>query len=67
MGDFILLICGMLLVGLVYLMPTLVAVKRDHINMASILALNVLLGWTFLGWVAALVWSFSAQPNNQLR
>ena len=41
-------------------LPVSVAVKRGHPNAAAIFILNLLLGWTFLGWVAALVWSFTA-------
>jgi hypothetical protein len=43
-----------------YLLPAFVAGFRNHPNTAAISALNLLLGWTFLGWVAALVWSLTA-------
>lgn len=42
---------------LVYLLPWFIAAWRDHNNQGAIALLNLLLGWTFLGWVAALVWS----------
>ena len=45
---------------LFYLIPTIIAIFRGHPNMAAIMAVNFLLGWTFLGWVAALVWSVTA-------
>ena len=41
----------------VYLLPWFVAAWRDHNNRAAIALLNLFLGWTFLGWVVALVWS----------
>ena len=44
---------------LCYLLPTLVAILRQHHNRGAIGALNLLLGWTFLGYVIALVWSLS--------
>ncbi len=44
---------------LVYFIPSVVAIKRKHNNSVSILILNIFLGWTFLGWVLALVWSFT--------
>jgi uncharacterized membrane protein YqaE (UPF0057 family) len=40
-----------------YFLPTLVALLRGHHNGVAILVLNALLGWTLLGWVAALVWA----------
>lgn len=44
-----------------YFTPSFVAGAREHPNTTAILALNLLLGWTFLGWVGALVWALTAQ------
>jgi hypothetical protein len=52
------LMMGLLVV--LYFLPSLTAASRGHHNRAAIFALNLLLGWTFLGWVAALVWSLTA-------
>ena len=41
----------------IYLLPTYVAFKRRHNNRIPILLVNLLLGGTFIGWVAALVWA----------
>jgi hypothetical protein len=43
----------------IYFLPTIVAVKRGKRNRTSIIMVNVLLGWTFIGWVVALVWAFA--------
>jgi hypothetical protein len=40
-----------------YFMPTLVAVMRHHRQRLAILMLSLFAGWTFLGWVGALVWA----------
>lgn len=48
----------------IYMAPTINAHNRRHRNTAAIAALNILLGWTFLGWVAALVWSFTDYTNE---
>ena len=45
-----------------YFLPTLIAVLREHHNRLPIFLLNFFLGWTFIGWVAALVWSFTSPP-----
>jgi hypothetical protein len=42
-----------------YWIPTIVAFWRKHPSKAGIEALNFFLGWTFIGWVLALVWAFS--------
>jgi Superinfection immunity protein len=44
----------------VYFVPAIIAFSRNHRNRAAILVLDLLLGWTLLGWVAALVWSLTA-------
>jgi hypothetical protein len=42
-----------------YFVPAVVAVLRKHNNSGAICILNLLLGWTFIGWVVAIVWSFT--------
>jgi hypothetical protein len=42
---------------LVYLLPAIIAEKRKHHYRTAILWLNLLAGWTAIGWIAALVWA----------
>lgn len=50
----------------VYLFPTIIAVLREKDNWLAILFLNVLAGWTFFGWVGALVWAATTNgPSKQ--
>jgi hypothetical protein len=42
---------------LFYFLPTIIAVAGHRRNAFPIFLLNLLLGWTFVGWVIALVWS----------
>ncbi len=44
-----------------YFLPTLIAFLRQHKNKLAIFLLNLLLGWTVLGWVVSLVWSVRAK------
>jgi hypothetical protein len=50
----------------VYFIPSFGAGRRNHRNANAILALNLLLGWTFVGWAIALVWALTANtaPAN---
>jgi hypothetical protein len=48
----------------IYFLPTLVASARNHNNSMAIFALNILLGWTFLGWVIAIVWALAADVKK---
>ncbi|QQP87545.1 superinfection immunity protein [Skermanella sp. TT6] len=51
--------------GLAYLLPAVVADVRRHTDRKFIIALNVFLGWTGFGWLAAFVWSLL--PRRGLR
>jgi hypothetical protein len=44
---------------LIYFIPSMVARKRKHEDFGKILALNFFVGWTFIGWVIALVWALT--------
>ena len=48
-----------LLILLAYFVPTLIALYRSHPNTSAVFFLNLLLGWSILGWVGALVWAVS--------
>ncbi len=46
----------------IYFLPTLIALMRHHHNRLAIFILNLLLGWTLLGWIVAMVWAFTKPP-----
>ena len=50
---------ALIVICFVYFMPTINAILRKHHNIKSITVVNVFLGWTFVGWVVALSWSYS--------
>ena len=41
----------------IYFLPAIIAFKTKHRNILSIFILNLLLGWTFIGWTISLVWA----------
>jgi len=57
------MLLGFLILGFiissVFFMPTIIAIKKNHTNKTAIIATNVLVGWTFIGWVYAFIWSLS--------
>ena len=53
------IIAVLVLPVVIYLVPTTIAVNRKHNNAGAIAALNIFLGWTFIGWVVALVWAMT--------
>ena len=46
-----------------YFLPAFLA--RDKPEFTSILFLNILAGWTFIGWIIALIWALTAKPRAQ--
>ncbi|SBW05870.1 hypothetical protein KL86APRO_12036 [uncultured Alphaproteobacteria bacterium] len=42
-----------------YFLPALIGYARHHLNAHAIAVLNITLGWTALGWIAALVWAMT--------
>lgn len=46
--------------GALYFIPTIVALMRDHRSKGGIIVLNILLGWTLIGWVVSLAWAASS-------
>ena len=47
-----------------YTLPLCISGFRRHRHQMAIAALNLLLGWTVIGWVAALVWALMDQVRR---
>ena len=48
------------LVGLaLYLLPTIIVLARRKKNVVGPILVNVLLGWTVIGWIVALIWALT--------
>jgi len=60
----VLLILALLII---YLLPTIVAISRNHRNQAGIMLLNIIFGWTILVWFGSLIWSVSDNVNPPIK
>ena len=49
-----------------YFLPALIGAAREHHNRWAIFWLNLFLGWTILGWIAAFIWACTAIRDNTL-
>jgi len=47
-----------------YLVPWCIAFARHHNKQVPIFLINLLLGWTLIGWFAALIWAFSSDVER---
>jgi len=52
---------------LVHLAPTLIALVRRPPGVAAVVLVNLLLGWTIVGWAVALVLSLRTREDRTLR
>ena len=44
--------------------PAIIAFARNHAQKWIVLALNVILGWTGVGWIAVLVWAIIGRSSS---
>ena len=42
---------------LIYFVPAITAYEKKKKDKGAILALNILLGWSIIGWIIALIWA----------
>lgn len=47
-----------------YFLPSIIAAVRDHENGGLIAVINTVLGWTVLGWIAALALSVAGKGRS---
>ena len=52
---------------LFYFLPSIKAAARSKRDLVSIFVLNLLLGWTAIGWVIALVWALKTDVPLTVR
>jgi cytochrome c biogenesis factor len=64
---FFALFLALLLSFLAYLVPTFVAFLRGHKHRVLIAVLNVLFGWSLVGWLICLIWAFAPRKHSVCR
>jgi hypothetical protein len=48
----------------IYILPTLIAFGREHPHRQDLLVLNLLLGWTLIGWIGVFLWATLARAED---
>jgi hypothetical protein len=46
-----------LAIVLLYMLPTLIAFGRAYPRRQDVALVNILLGWTLIGWIAVFLWA----------
>jgi len=63
-GAMVVIFLGAIFALLLYLLPSILAWVLTAVHWRGIALLNVLLGWTVAGWIAALVWVLFDGPKD---
>ena len=50
----------------IYFVPIIIAFVRKHNNFVAITLLNIFTGWTFLGWLASLLWALNSDTEDYI-
>jgi len=54
----------LILILVFYFLPSVIASKRNTRHGGTIFLINLLFGWTILGWFAALIWAIVEGPED---
>ena len=49
----------------IYFTPVIIAFARRHNNTLAIAIMTLLIGWTFFGWLAAVLWSLNSDVKEK--
>jgi hypothetical protein len=49
---------------IIYILPTIIAYGREHPRRQDVLVLNLLLGWTLIGWIGVFLWATLARTED---
>lgn len=60
LGGWVLLV----LILVFYFLPAVIASKRKTKHGGTIFFINLVFGWTVLGWIAALIWAIVEAPEE---
>jgi hypothetical protein len=51
-------------IAALYILPTILAFGRDHAHRQALALVNILFGWTLIGWIGVFLWALLAQPGS---
>lgn len=52
------------MIGCVYFVPSIVAAARKHAQLGPVILVNVLVGWSGIGWVGTLIWAIMGRAKD---
>jgi ABC-type transport system involved in cytochrome c biogenesis permease component len=55
------------ILAIAYFIPFIIALLKRKSNTIAIFFLNLLVGWTFIGWVIAFIWSLTKDQKVEIK
>lgn len=65
MYDNTVFIVVLIVVVVLYMLPTLIAYARDIAPRQAITVLNIIFGWTLIGWFLLFLWALMAETRAE--
>lgn len=59
-----LILIGFLIGGYLYFLPGVIAGYKKHKHSTAITLLDLILGWTIIGWIGLLIWALMTEENK---
>ena len=63
MYDNTIFVILLLLTVAIYMLPTLIAYARDIQHRQLVTLINIIAGWTLIGWVVTFIWALMAETQ----
>ena len=57
---------GLIVAVVMYFLPAIVAHHRQHVSSGTILWVNLLVGWSIIGWIVCFAWACSGNTRQQV-
>jgi threonine/homoserine/homoserine lactone efflux protein len=51
--------------ALIYVLPSIIAILRGHSHTMAIIIINLLLGWTLIGWIVVFLWAVLSESTTE--
>jgi Superinfection immunity protein len=58
-------VVALAITGVVYVLPSLIGYFRGVRNLGSVVLINLVLGWSFIGWLVALGMAVRSAPRER--
>lgn len=65
MYDNTIFVITLMVIVIIYMLPTLIAYARDIPQRQTIGVLNIVFGWTLIGWVIMFLWALMAETGPE--